>query len=226
VRGGWTVERHIGSAATFHARDVSEHPEPAIWWFEVERSAVVLGSTQRDEVVDRTAADAAGIEVARRRSGGGAVWLEPGGALWLDVILPATDHRWERDVGRSFGWLGRAWVHVLDELGVAGALPHEGPLQRRPWSDLVCFAGLGPGEVTVDGRKAVGIAQRRTRAAARFQCALLQTWDPAPLAEVLALSTEERARAVRELADVGLGVGPVDGEHVVSLLRDAIAASD
>ena len=49
----------------------------------------------------------------------------------------------------------------------------------------VCFAGLGPGEVTVDGRKVVGISQRRTRAWARFQCAALGRWDPAALAELL-----------------------------------------
>jgi lipoate-protein ligase A len=222
VSEAWPVEHHAGSAAAFHARDVDETPEAAIWWFEVERPAVVLGSTQRDEVVDRVTAEVVGVEVARRRSGGGAVWLEPGGALWVDVILPASDPRWERDVGRSFAWLGRAWAEVVGELGLRDAVVHEGPLHRRPWSDLVCFAGLGPGEVTVDGRKVVGIAQRRTRDAARFQCALLRTWDPAPLVDVLALSVEDRARAAHDLADVGLGLGDIDGEHVVDLLREAI----
>jgi lipoate-protein ligase A len=48
---------------------------------------------------------------------------------------------------------------------------------RTEWSELVCFAGLGPGEVTVGGRKVVGISQRRTRDAARFQCVAYETWD-------------------------------------------------
>jgi hypothetical protein len=51
----------------------------------------------------------------------------------------------------------------------------------------VCFAGLGPGEVTVDGRKAVGIAQRRTRAGSLFQCAVPLRWDGARLARALVL---------------------------------------
>lgn len=224
--GLWPVERHRGAAATFHALEVLDPPAAALWWFEVERPSVVLGSTQRPEVVDADAARAGGVEVARRRSGGGAVWLEPGTVLWVDVILPATDPRWERDVGRSFTWLGRAWAQVVGELGLPGAIVHEGPLRRTRWSDLVCFAGLGPGEVTADGRKVVGIAQRRTRTAARFQCALLLRWDPAPLVGVLALDDEDRAQARIDLAEVAGGIGPVDGGRVIDLLRTALTASD
>ncbi len=223
---GWPVEHHRGSAAEFHARTVPDPPVPALWWFEVDRPTVVLGSTQRDDAVDAAAAAVAGVEVARRRSGGGAVLLEPGGAIWIDVILPAGDPRWDSDVGRSFGWLGDAWVEVLHHLGHRDAVAHAGPLLHRPWSDLVCFAGLGSGEVTVGGRKVVGIAQRRTRAAARFQCILLQTWAPAPLVDVLTLDPAERRRAAEDLAEAGLGVGPVDPAKVVALLRDAVAATD
>ncbi len=55
-----------------------------------------------------------------------------------------------------------------------------------PWSSLVCFAGVGPGEVLVGGRKAVGISQRRTKEWARFQCAAYRRWDPAALVGLLA----------------------------------------
>lgn len=221
----WSVEHHRGSAAAFHAHAVPEPPQNALWSFDVDRPAVVLGSTQRDEVVDLAAAAAAGIEVVKRRSGGGAVLVSPGSTIWIDVILPASDPRWEHDVGRSFGWIGQAWTTVLGELGHAGAVAHDGGMVRTPWSDLVCFAGLGPGEVTVSGQKVVGISQRRTRASARFQCALLQRWDPRPLIDVLALSQDERGRAGKELAEVATGVGPVERERVVTLLRDVIAST-
>ncbi|MCU1370018.1 MAG: hypothetical protein JWO77_1212, partial [Ilumatobacteraceae bacterium] len=136
-----------------------------------------------------------------------------------------ADLRWEHDVGRSFQWLGDAWVRVLRELGQADAVAHAGPLQRRPWSELVCFAGLGPGEVTVLGRKVVGISQRRTRAGARFQCALLQRWDPRPMLDVLTLSPADRDRAAADLADAAVGLGPVDAARVVELLRTSVAAT-
>ena len=47
---------------------------------------------------------------------------------------------------------------------------HDGPMAGGRWAELVCFAGLGPGEVLVAGRKLVGISQRRTRHGSRFQC--------------------------------------------------------
>lgn len=223
---GWPIERHRGSAAAFHGRTVPEPVERALWCFEVDRPAIVLGSTQRDDVVDAGAARAVGMEVARRRSGGGAVLLEPGGTIWIDVLLPSSDPRWEHDVGRSFGWLGRAWSEVLAALGVAGAVVHDGPLVHGLWSDLVCFAGLGPGEVTVDGQKVVGISQRRTRAGARFQCALLLRWSPELLVGVLALSPDQRAEAAADLAEVARGIGPVGVDAVVELVRRAVSASD
>ena len=224
----WPVEHVHGSAAAFHERVVEEPPGPAIWWFEVARPALILGSTQHDDVVDRRAADAAGVDVVRRRSGGGAVHLEPGGSIWVDVVLPATDPRWDHDVGRSFGWLGRAWAAVLADLGRPDAQVHEGPMRRGPWSELVCFAGLGRGEVTIDQRKLVGISQRRTRSHARFQCVLYRAWEPTALLALLDLSAADRAPATRDLVDVAcglgdLGLGAVPAVEVVERLREHVS---
>ena len=108
--------------------------------------------------------------------------------------------------------MGEAWGAALGELGVSAAV-HRGPLVRSTWSADVCFAGLGPGEVTVGGRKVVGISQRRTRAAARFQCAALGRWDPAAIVPLLGLPPA----AGGDLADVAAGVG-VDLEHLLAAL--------
>ena len=70
-------------------------------------------------------------------------------------------------------------------LGVVGTRLHEGALACGPLGGTVCFAGRGPGEVLVGDAKVVGISQRRTRAGARFQCAVPVRWDPAPLAALL-----------------------------------------
>lgn len=223
MTAGWSVVHQRGSAEAFHHQVVPEPPHHELWWFEVEHPAVVLGSTQRADVVDASAAAAAGTEVARRRSGGGAVHLGPGEATWIDVVLPATDPRWVADVGRSFAWLGHAWAQVLADLGHPGATVHDGPLQTGPWSDLVCFGGLGPGEVLLDDRKVVGISQRRTRSHARFQCAVLHRWDPGPLLEVLALTEEQRARAAADLADVAVGLPELTAQALVDHLAAAIS---
>jgi lipoate-protein ligase A len=214
------VERAVGSAGEFHARDLPLPPRRRVQVLEVDRPALVLGSTQPAAHVDAAAAAAAGIEVVRRRSGGGAVLLEPGGAVWVDVVVPPGDPLWHDDVGRAAHWLGDAWVAALAGLGVA-ARAHHGGLVRTPWSDRVCFAGLGPGEVQVAGRKVVGISQRRTRAGARFQCAALRSWDAATVVGLLALTAEERAAAGADLQDVACGLD-VPGPALVAALLDAL----
>lgn len=211
----WAVERHVGSAASFHGRSLPDPVRRTVWWFEVDRPAVVLGSTQRPEVIDGRRAGAAGVEVVRRRSGGGAVWLAPGIITWVDVLLPAGDPLWDDDVSRSATWLGRRWVEALGDLGVEGAVIHDGPMVRSPHSDLICFAGLAPGEVTIGGAKVVGISQRRTRAGARFQSAVLHEWDPRPLVDLLATPP---ANLAAEVATAGTGIGPVPPAAVVATL--------
>ena len=131
----------------------------------------------------------AGVEVVRRRSGGGAVLVDPDDPVWIDLVVPAGDRLWVDDVGRATWWVGEAWCRALGALGVDPACLalHRGPLERTAWSDRVCFAALGAGEVTAGGRKVVGISQRRTRRGARFQCAALLRWAPDRLVDLLAL---------------------------------------
>lgn len=201
----WAVTWATGSAAHFHGRSVPVRPQRTIEVLQVDEPALVLGSTQPDTDADRRALEAAGVVLVRRRSGGGAVLLEPGGSTWVDVVIPHDDPLWSDDVGVAFHWLGRAWAGALGDLGVPAEV-HEGPLVSSPWSQLVCFAGLGPGEVTVGGAKVVGIAQRRTRAGARFQCALLHRWQPEATVGLLSLDAADRRVATVALAGAARGV--------------------
>jgi lipoate-protein ligase A len=204
----WRVERERGAPRFVFERPWPDPAGPTVWVVEATAPAVVLGSTQADSVL------APGVGAVRRRSGGGAVLVEPGGLVWVDVLVPAGDRLWEEDVGRAFAWLGRAWLGALADVGVAGADAYDGPLVTNGWSSLVCFAGLGPGEVTVDGAKVVGMCQRRTRAGALFQCAALRDWRPRRLLDRLALTEEDRERGARELAGVARGL-PVDPAALV-----------
>lgn len=182
--------------------------------------ALVIGSTQPDSDVDASAARAAGLDVVRRRSGGGAVLVEAAGLAWVDVEVPAADPLWEADVGRAFWWLGQAWVEALGAVGVGPAVVHRGAIVASPWSRLVCFAGLGPGEVTLGGRKVVGMAQRRARPGALFQCAVPLRWEPADLLGVLALDSSERARAGAALGDAVHAVVGVSPDELFTALVD------
>lgn len=176
---------------------------------QLERTALILGSRQRLDEVEPDAPDRAGVDVVKRYSGGGAVLLAPGRFLWIDVLLPRGDDRWVDDVAVSFHWLGDVWAEALRELGRPAEV-HRGLLEKTAWGSLVCFGALGPGEVTVGGRKVVGFSQRRTRVGARFQCLVHDAWQPADLLALLRLTPGERASAAADLASRAAGAAPLD----------------
>jgi lipoate-protein ligase A len=201
----WSVTARRGGAAHLHHLEQPATPQPSVWVQQITGPALVLGSTQADDLVDSGAAAAAGIEVCRRRTGGGLVHLDPGDC-WLDVLLPTSSPLWHPDVGRAFLWLGHVWAEtlraVLGERGAVGV--HHGPLVGGEAGRLICFAGIGPGEVTVDGRKVVGLSQRRWRTGVKFQCLVVSRWRPEILEPLVEPSALERAGV--ELATLPVGL--------------------
>ncbi|HWU23809.1 MAG TPA: hypothetical protein VN088_19885 [Nocardioides sp.] len=208
-----------GPVADFHARAIPPGLDGAeVWLFTPAERALVLGSAQQESAADLERAAAEGVSVVRRRSGGGAVYVDPAHSLWLDVIVPRGDPRWSDDVRASTYWLGEAWLRALLAAGLDAEL-YRGGLESTAWGRQVCFGALGPGEVLVGGRKAVGISQRRTKDGARFQCIVYDRWDPHDVLDRLVLSDADRARAGVDLAEVAAGVGDRLPE-----VRDAILA--
>jgi lipoate-protein ligase A len=212
VGSGWSVEERKGAAGELHRWWPTVESDPsqrAVAVCRVSGPAVVLGSTQSPAVVDGARAEARGIEVVRRRSGGGAVLVVPDDPVWMDIWVPRGDRLWNDDVGRAFDWFGDAWTTALASLGAPGVSAHrDGFAACTRWSSLVCFGGVGTGEVVAaDGRKVVGISQRRNRDGAWFHSAgVLRRWDPGPLLEVLDLTAEDREAARLELAGAVVGV--------------------
>jgi len=209
----WRVE--IVAGPTARLLDPPAITERAVRFLIPEDRAVVLGSTQPESHIDQVRADAAGAKVLRRRGGGGAVLVGPGQVLWTDVLIPAEDPLWTADVGRAFWWLGDVWIAALGAVGLEGAQVLRLGLRHSPWSDRMCFAGLGPGEVTLGDAKVVGISQRRTRAGAHFQCAVPLLWNPSELLALMALDRDTRRVATTQLADVALGVGADVGSRLM-----------
>ncbi|MFN7149340.1 MAG: lipoyl protein ligase domain-containing protein [Microthrixaceae bacterium] len=181
----WSVEHRRGGAEELHHQDVPDTTRTMIV-AEIDRPALVLGSTQADSVADVAALARTGVALARRRSGGGVVLLVPGEHVWVDLVVPAGDPLWHDDVGRAMWWVGESWAHALEAAGITDVEVHRGGVTHRELARRACFAGLGPGEVTVDGRKLVGISQRRTRTHARFQCVLHRQFRADRTIELLA----------------------------------------
>lgn len=170
-----------GRAADLHARDPFPCDRITVIEYRVTRPAVILGSRQQDSLVDRARCEQLGLDVVRRRSGGGAVFLHPDEALWIDIVVPRGTLAVGDDVRESMLWAGTKWRLAIENALSAPAKGgrtetvhadysvHNGAMIETPWSDLVCFAGIGPGEVLQDGLKCVGLSQRRTREGLRIQ---------------------------------------------------------
>ncbi|HEV3329018.1 MAG TPA: hypothetical protein VGZ33_06435 [Acidimicrobiales bacterium] len=122
---------------------------------------VVLGSTQHEADLDDRAIIRDGVSVRRRRGGGGAVLLRPDDC-WVELWLPATSPTERGDVRSTAYRVGGWWEVALAGLGVS-AETHRGGLRDAEQGAVACFAGLGPGELTVAGRKLVGLSQWRGR---------------------------------------------------------------
>jgi lipoate---protein ligase len=180
----WRIAHITADAGAFHEAPPSAG-ERAATFVDVVAPTLVLGSSQSESSVRRQAAIAHGVSVVHRRSGGGGVLLLPGEFVWLDLVIPAGDPLWVDDIGRSMWWVGELWRQALTQVAPRATV-HRGPLQRSRWSTDVCFAGLGPGEVTVGVAKLVGVSQRRTRQYARFQSMVHLQWRPDVVATLVA----------------------------------------
>ena len=160
---------------------LADDPVPTLRWYRASEPALVLGRGQAPLIRAGT------LPVVTRYSGGGAVLLDEG-LLSLDVLLPAS-HPWlTGDLSAVFDHVGRAWGDALRSLGIDDVTVHEGAATARrrgaPREQLlaaICYATLGRGEVTVGGRKVVGLSQRRRRPGALVQCGLLRHWQPQAL---------------------------------------------
>lgn len=160
----------VGTVGELHGLDPfagDEPVDPAVWWCRPTDDAIVLGSRQRDDLVDEAACRRAGLAVVHRRSGGGAVVMRRSTTLWIDVVLPAGFA--PDDVRGSMEWIGGHWRDVLTPIVGAPLAVHQGGMECSVWSDLVCFSGVGPGEVLLGSDKLVGLSQRRTRRGIRIQ---------------------------------------------------------
>ncbi len=132
----------IDEALLIAAEERGAGPTLRIW--ESSRPAVILGASGRlhdDVEVDRCLAD--GIVIARRSSGGGTVMIGPG-ALNVAVVLPT-------DFAPGLTAVDKAQLFVLERI-----------------AEAIRAAGLpagvqGSGDLTLNGRKFSGSAQRRLR---------------------------------------------------------------
>jgi lipoate-protein ligase A len=171
-----------------------------VW--ELDHRAVVLGASGRvAEDVKRDACEADGIPIARRSSGGGTVLIGPG-ALNFTVVLPVgSDPR--------LGGVDTAQIHVLER--AAEALRAAGPDVRV----------MGSGDLTLDGRKFSGSAQRRLKRWVMVHATVLYGLDLADVSRYLHPPKRQPSYREGRAHDDFLTLVPLSRPEIVAALRMA-----
>ncbi len=183
---------------------------PAVRWYAATTPALVIGAGQRLSEIDQPAIRAAGIRVHRRASGGTAVLFVPG-FLMQDIALPVGHPLHTPDVTASYAWLGAVWAEALAKLGISAtpvsiAAARADTAALDPLVRRACFGGQSPFEVLAAGRKLVGFAQVRRRHGALLQVGVYTTWPGRELADLLALTADERTALTARLAQRVVGL--------------------
>lgn len=174
--------------------------EPILRVFKWQPDCISLGYHQKVEEVDLEKCRQAGIDVARRPTGGRAILHAQ--ELTYSVVIPAT-HAWFEilplDIYRR---LSEAIAAGLRHLGAAvnfapGEKLH---VDGRPLR-MACFASAARNELLAAGKKIVGSAQRRFRQGILQHGSILLDQAHDQLPEFLTGTESEREIERRRLED-------------------------
>lgn len=195
---------------------------PVVSWCDLAAPALIVGRSAAPPPVDWHACERLGLPVHRRASGGGAV-LWSADLIALDVVLPFGHQLLGADVVAAYRWLGEATRQALADCGVDADLVDVRRARADhpdPVLEASCFGGLSPWELTVDGRKIVGLSQVRRRMGGAFQVGIPMRFDAATLAEAVFADTEPLAAALRgRVVDVATLRPEVRRDALIERLR-------
>ena len=133
---------------------------PTVRLYGWSEPAITLGYSQKaEEELDIGRCRELGISIVRRPTGGRALLHHR--ELTYAVVAPVSLVPFNRGLKATFGAVSEALLAGLQGLGIQGDLntskQRPGPARSR-----ACFASLNHCEITVDGKKLVGSAQKRT----------------------------------------------------------------
>lgn len=170
--------------------------EPVLRLFRFAPAGITLGMHQRPERelnLDRCRAD--GVFWAVRPTGGRAIFHD---AEWTYALAaPVRDPEWGGDLRAAYARASTLVLASLRRLGVPAAFAPRGigPGSHLGEAGGACFASAAAHELTLEGRKLAGSAQRRTISGLLQQGSVLLGESHLRLADYLALDGPGRERA-------------------------------
>ena len=226
-------QQHIDRSEQMLA-SVMQGDAPTLYWSIAEPSGLVLGYSQKHELLNPTALAALKLPIYHRRAGGTAVLVGPH-LLSLDVALPADSPLVLSDIVESYRWLGEAWVAALARLNIQtrtvtvqeareqrALLKQSETRDRESLLRRACYGSISPYEVVMGKRKVVGLDMIRRKAGSLLQAGILLHWETEELAQLLGHTPEEQALLREGLRERAIGLDTLAGRSVTA--EEVIAA--
>jgi lipoate-protein ligase A len=201
--------------------------DPAVlYWSMALPESLVLGFSQKQDVLNQDFVKSIHIPIYHRRAGGTAVLVGPC-LLSLDVALPQGHHLLLPDIVKSYQWLGEAWVETLRHFEVAARtvspeeahaqrdlLKQTGTAQYEALLKRACYGTFSPFEVVVGQRKVVGLDMIRRQRGSLLQAGILLHWNTERLATLLGHTPEEQALLREGLQQRAVGLDELTGRNI------------
>lgn len=194
---------------------------PRLYLYQWEVPTLSLGYHQETGKIDLAKLEASDVPLVRRPTGGAAVLHSE--ELTYSIVIPEADDL--RIGSLLLEFAGRALKAGLTAIGVDAQLDERGetlaPLQNR----TSCFARTSRWEVTANGKKIVGSAQRRLESALLQHGSILIGPDHLRIVDFLVTKDETEKMHLRaRLADKSTCVGEEIGKSdIVPALRESMA---
>ncbi|CAO1669801.1 lipoate--protein ligase family protein [Salinicola sp. NYA28a] len=182
---------------------------PTLRVWEWDRAAIIIGVFQSlANEVDLDAARKAGIEVVRRISGGGAMFVEPGNTITWSLIVPETLVQGLTFV-ESYAFLDDWVIQALGDMGI------------NAWYVPI-------NDITSPGGKIAGAAQKRINGAVLHHVTMAYDIDADKLTRVLRIGREKLSD--KGTTSAGKRVDPLkrqtglEREEIIRRMVDSFAA--
>jgi lipoate---protein ligase len=220
-------QQHIDYSETL-LKTMAPNTPATLYWSLARPTGLVLGFSQKPDLLNQEELARQGMPVYHRRAGGTAV-LVGAHLLGLDVLLPPDHPLILPDVVKSYRWLGEAWVQTFDQFGIQTRCipPDEAHAQRELLNQpatsereallrRACYGSLSPYEVVVGQQKVVGLDMIRRRTGSLLQAGILLHWETDAIAQLLGQTVEEQ-RLLREgLLERAVGLDTLAGRTVTA----------
>jgi lipoate-protein ligase A len=191
-----TAEENMAVDSALLADCEQDRIPPTVRLYGWSEPAITIGYSQKaDAELDIERCRESGIAIVRRPTGGRA--LLHANELTYAVVAPVSLSPFNQGLKATFQAISEALLAGLQGLGIQGDL-NTSKQRAASTRSPACFASLNHCEITVDGKKLVGSAQKRTSKAFLQHGSIIIESDHKLFASLLKFEDESERVALQE----------------------------